>query len=199
EAKKRERDRTKTAHSTALKGLEQKLRSHAAEKIKKNPLYRVPVYTIDHIERDLASTIKPGFIALTPEEQASKLILLKQEALPDIQGTLAITLKLESLRAPAEPLLSKMITPTKAIEELLKDSALQLWVKQGIGHHRDKRDTCAFCQQDLPHDIWQVLDEHFSKESGDLETALDAAIASVMDEIKSIAGLITFTGAQFYA
>src|SRR5690606_20864494 len=53
--------------------------------------------------------------------------------------------------------------------------------------------------QDLPHDIWQVLDEHFSKESGDLETALDAAIASVMDEIKSIAGLITFTGAQFYA
>lgn len=196
EAKKKERDRTKSAHSTALNGLEQKLRSHAAEKIKKNPLYGVPVYTIDHIKRDIASTSKPGFNALTPEEQASKLTLLKQEALPDIEGALAITLKLESLKAAAEPLLSKAIMPTKAIEELLKNSALQLWVKQGIGHHRGKRDTCAFCRQDLPHDIWQVLDEHFSKESDDLETALDAAIASVTDEIKSIAGLNTFTGAH---
>ncbi|MBH2067568.1 MAG: AAA family ATPase, partial [Burkholderiales bacterium] len=119
--------------------------------------------------------------------------------LPEITGNLAITLKLESLKATAEPLLSKVITPTKAIEELLKDNALQLWVKQGMGIHRDKRSTCAFCRQDLPHDIWQVLDEHFSKESGDLETALDDAITSVTAEIDTIAGINTFTGAQFYA
>lgn len=199
EAKKKERDRTKTAHSTALNDFEGKLRLHAAEKIKKNPQYRVPVYTIEHIRRDIASTRKPGFVALTAEEQADKLTLLKQEALPDITGTLDITLKLESLKSAAEPHLSKTITPTKAIEELLKDSALQLWVKQGIGHHRDKRHTCAFCQQDLPHDVWKVLDEHFSKESGDLEMALNAAIASVTIEINSIARLNTFKGTQFYA
>lgn len=136
---------------------------------------------------------------MSTEEQAGKLNLLKQEALPDITGTLAITLKLVPLAATAELLLSKTITPTKAIEELLKDSALQLWVKQGMGHHRDKRSTCAFCRQDLPHDIWQVLDEHFSKESVELETALDAAITCVADEIRTVAGLNTFTGAQFYA
>lgn len=117
---------------------------------------------------------------------------------PDITDTLVVALKLESLTATAEPLLSKTITPTKAIEELLKDSALQLWVKQGMAHHRAKRDTCAFCRQDLPHDIWQILDEHFSKESGDLETSLDAAITSVTAEIGTIAGLNIFTGAQFY-
>ncbi|WP_448166255.1 AAA family ATPase [Burkholderia ambifaria] len=199
EAARKERDRTKSAHTTASSSLEDKLRSHAAEKIKKNRQYGIPVYNIDHIKRDIASTKKPGFVALATEEQATKLNLLKQEALPDITGTLTVTLKLESLTATAEPLLSKTITPTKAIEELLKDSALQLWVKQGMGHHRDKRDTCAFCRQDLPHDIWQVLDEHFSKESGDLETALDAAITSVMTEIGTITGLNTFTGAQFYA
>lgn len=124
--------------------------------------------------------------------------MLKQEALPDITDTLAVTLKLNTLTATAEPLLSKTITPTKAIEELLKDSALQLWVKQGIGHHREKRDTCAFCRQKLPHDIWQVLDEHFSKESGDLEAALDAAITSVTNEIGAIGGLNTFKESQFY-
>ncbi len=199
EAKRKERDRTTSAHTTASSSLESKLRSHAAEKIKKNRQYGTAVYNIDHIKRDIASTKTPGFVALTTEGQASKLNLLKQEALPDITGTLAITLKLESLKATAEPLLSKTIAPTKAIEELLKDSALQLWVKQGMGHHRDKRSTCAFCRQDLPHDIWQVLDEHFSKESGDLEAALDVVITLVTDEIGSIAGLNTFAGAQFYA
>lgn len=199
EAKRKERERTKSAHTAASNGLDEKLRTHAAEKIKKNRQYGSAVYNIDHIRRDIASTKKPGFAALATEEQAGKLTLLKQEALPDITGTLAITLKLVSLTATAEPLLSKAITPTKAIEELLKDSALQLWVKQGMGHHREKRDTCAFCRQDLPHDIWQVLDEHFSKESGDLETALDAAITLVTNEIGTIAEHNSFTGVQFYA
>lgn len=199
EAKRKERDRTKFAYATASNGLDEKLRTHAADKIKKNRQYGSAVYNIDHIRRDIASTKKPGFTALASEQQADKLTLLKQEALPDITGALAITLKLESLTAAAEPLLSKAITPTKAIEELLKDSALQLWVKQGMGHHREKRRTCAFCRQDLPHDIWQVLDEHFSKESGDLEVALDSVITSVTNEIGAIAEHNNFTGAQFYA
>lgn len=199
ETKRKERDRTKSAYTSASTGLDEKLRTHAAEKIKKNRQYGSPVYNIEHIKRDIIATKKPGFVALTPEEQAGKLTLLKQEALSDITSTLAITLKLESLTAAAEPLLSKTITPTKAIEELLKDSALQLWVKQGMGHHREKRDTCAFCRQDLPHDIWQVLDEHFSKESADLETELDAAITSVTNEIDTVAEHNSLAGAQFYA
>lgn len=199
EAKKKESDRTKSAHTAASRDLEEKLRVHANDKIKKNRQYGSAVYNIGHIKSDIASTKKAGFVPLTTEQQADKLSLLNQEALPDITGTLVVTLKLESLTATVEPLLSKTITPTKAIEELLKDSALQLWVKQGMGHHRDKRDTCAFCRQDLPHAIWQVLDEHFSKESGDLETSLDAALASVTNEIGTTAGLNTFTGAQFYA
>ncbi len=199
EAKRKERERTKSAHTTASNGLDEKLRSYAADKIKKNREYGSAVYNIDHIRRDIGATKKPSFAALAAEEQASKLALLKQEALPDITGKLVITLNFESLIAIAEPLLSKTITPTKGIEELLKDSALQLWVKHGMGHHRAKRDSCAFCRQDLPHDIWQVLDEHFSKESGDLETALDAAITSVTNEIGTIAEHNSFTGVQFYA
>jgi wobble nucleotide-excising tRNase len=199
ECKKKDRDRTKSSYTTASNGLDEKLRSHAAEKIKKNPNFRSPVYNIEHIRRDIAATGKPSFVALTTEEQAGRIKLLKQEALPDITDTLAVTLQMDLLTSTAEPLLSKKITPTKAIEELLKDSALQLWVKQGIGHHREKRSACAFCRQDLPHDIWQVLDEHFSKESGDLETSLDSAVTSVTNEIATIAGLIPFTGSQFYA
>ncbi|MBH2072178.1 MAG: AAA family ATPase, partial [Burkholderiales bacterium] len=81
EAKRKERDRTKSAQTTASTTLEGKLRSHAAEKIKKNRQYGTAVYNIDHIKRDIASTKWPGFVALTTEEQASRLNLLNQEAL----------------------------------------------------------------------------------------------------------------------
>ncbi|MDT8908101.1 AAA family ATPase [Pseudomonas fluorescens] len=198
EAKRKERDRTKTDHSTAFTALEGKLRSHAADKIKKNLQYGVPVYNIDHIRRDIAATKKAEFVPLTLQEQAGKISLLKQEALPDITDTLAITLQLDSLKGQAEPILSKVITPTKPIQELLNDGVLQLWVKQGIAHHRDKREACAFCRQSLPHDIWQRLDEHFSKESGDLETDLDNTITSVNDELAAVAKFNSLKGEQFY-
>lgn len=199
EARKKERDRTKASHSTAQSALEGKLRSHAAEKIKKNLQYGVPVYNIENIKRDIATTQKSGFAPLTLQEQAGKLALLKQEALPDITSTLAIALNYDSLKSQADPLLSKEITPTKPIQELLNDSVLQLWVKQGITHHRDKRDVCAFCRQSLPDDIWQVLDEHFSKESGDLETDLENVITAVKGEIAALAGLVTLRSDDLYA
>ena len=198
EATRKERDRTKTEHSTAFTALEGKLRSHAADKIKKNLQYGVPVYNIDHIRRDIAAFRKVEFVPLTLQEQAGKLALLKQEALPDITDTLAIALQLDSLKGQAEPILSKVITPTRPIQELLNDSVLQLWVKQGIAHHRDKREVCAFCRQSLPHEIWQRLDEHFSKESGDLETALDNAITSINGEIAAVAGFVSLRSDQFY-
>ncbi|HFQ7114139.1 TPA: AAA family ATPase [Pseudomonas aeruginosa] len=198
ETRKKERDRTRTSHSAAQTTLEGKLRSHAADKIKKNLQYGVPVYNIENIRRDIAATKESGFSPLTISEQAAKLALLKQEALPDITTKVAITLKYESLKSQAEPLLSKVITPTKPIQELLNDSLLQLWVKQGITYHRDKREVCAFCRQSLPHDIWKVLDEHFSKESGDLESSLESVIVAVKDEISALAGFTTLKSDAFY-
>ncbi len=198
ELKRKEQDRTKSNHKTASDGLEDKLRSHANDKIKKNREYGTAVYNIDSIKKDIGATKKAGFKVLGTEEQASKLSLLKQEALPDISESVSINLKIDSLKKTAENLLSRTIKPTQPIQELLSDSVLQLWVKQGIPLHKEKRDTCAFCRQALPHDIWQILDSHFSKESFDLESEIDSCLTSVKSEIKAIPNFITLTGDKFY-
>ena len=199
ETKKKERDRTKGNHKNASTSLEDKLRSHANDKIKQNRTYGSAVYNIDSIKKDIAAVKKAGFAPLTTEEQAAKVNLLKQEALPDITDTVSISLKIDSIKTTAQELLSRSIKPTQAIQELLNETALQAWVKQGIPLHKDKRDTCAFCRQDLPHDIWQVLDSHFSKESSDLESSIDSCLTSVSSEIQAIAGFLTLTGDKFYA
>lgn len=126
EGKKKERDLTKGHLNTASESLEGKLRTHANEKIKKNREYGKSVYNIDGIKADIAATKKAGFKPLIAEEQATKLLLLKQEALLDITSSISISLKIEDLRQAAEVLLSKSITPTQPIQELLNDSVLQL-------------------------------------------------------------------------
>ncbi|MGA3952739.1 AAA family ATPase [Ralstonia nicotianae] len=199
DAKKKERDRTKNNHKNASDALEGKLRSHANDKIKQNRTYGPAVYNIESIKKDIGTVKKAGFTPLTTDEQATKVNLLKQEALPDITDTVSISLKIDSIKAVAEELLSKSIKPTQAIQELLNETAIQAWVKQGIPLHKDKRVTCAFCRQDLPHDIWQVLDSHFSKESSDLESSIDSCLTSVNGEIQAIAGFLTLTGDKFYA
>ncbi len=199
DAKRRERDRTKNNHKNAFDALEGKLRSHANDKIKQNRTYGPAVYNIDSIKRDIGAVKKAGFKSLTTDEQATKVNLLKQEALPDITDTVTISLKIDSIKTIAQELLSRSIKPTQAIQELLNETALQAWVKQGIPLHKDKRDTCAFCRQNLPHDVWQVLDSHFSKESSDLESSIDSCLTSVKSEIQAIAGFLTLTGDKFYA
>jgi wobble nucleotide-excising tRNase len=199
ERKKREQNLAARNHTSAFESLEGKLRSHASDKIKKNREYGNPVYTIDSIRRDIAATKQPGFKPLSAEEQAAKLALIKQEALPDIAISVCINLKIEKIQQTVEALLSKSIAPTQPIQELLNDSVLQLWVKQGIPLHNDKRDACAFCRQNLPSNIWQVLDAHFNKESSDLESAVDSCLTLIAAEINAIPEFVSLTGASFYA
>lgn len=198
-AKRKERDRSKNNHKNAFDALEDKLRSHANNNIKQNRTYGPAVYNIDSIRRDIGAVKKAGFKSLTTDEQATKVNLLKQEELPDITDTVSISLKIDSIKTVAQELLSRSIKPTQAIQELLNETALQAWVKQGIPLHKDKRDTCAFCRQSLPHDIWQVLDSHFSEESSNLESSIDSCLTSVNSEIQAIAGFLTLTGDRFYA
>lgn len=198
EIKKKERDRTKGNHRNSLDALEGKLRTHANDNIKQNRAYGPAVYNIDSIKKDITAIKKAGFKPLTTEEQAAKVNLLKQDALPDITETVSISLGFNSIKKVAEELLSRSIKPTQAIQELLNESALQAWVKEGIPLHRDKRGTCAFCRQDLPHDIWQILDSHFSKESSDLELSIDSCLTSINREVQTISGFLPLTGDKFY-
>lgn len=199
DAKKKEKDRAANNHKTALNALEGKLRSHANNRIKQNRTYGHAGYNIESIKRDIIAVKKVEFTPLTTEEQAAKVNLLRQDALPDITDTVSISLKIESIRKEAEELLSRSIKPTQAIQELLNETALQAWVKQGIPLHKDKRDTCAFCRQNLPHDIWQILGSHFSQESSDLELSIDVCLTSITREAQATSSFLTLTDDMFYA
>jgi len=199
ELKRKEQERTKIEWENARNALDDKLRNHANNEIKQNREYGLPVYNIEHIKKDINTTKKSDFKPLNTTEKETKLTLLKQEALLNISESVSIKLKIDDIKKIAEELLSRTISPTQPIQELLNDSVLQLWVKEGIPLHKNKRDTCAFCRQNLPHDIWQILDSHFSKESSDLESEIDSCLISVKSEINAIPDFVALTGERFYS
>ncbi|MDC9597777.1 AAA family ATPase [Xenorhabdus anantnagensis] len=198
EIKRLEQDRAKENYKKGDDALTDKLRTHA-KFLKENKDYVPAAYTIRNIQSDIEKTNKPNFKKLSQEESKVKADLLKQEVLPEITDKVSIKLKLNSLFNTVEELLQRTIKPTQAIQELLDDSILQLWVKEGMPLHRDKHDTCAFCRQTLPHDIWQILDSHFSKESIELESEINLSIASVDSEIRRIPTFLSLTSDKFYS
>ena len=70
---------------------------------------------------------------------------VKEEPKPDIELVPLSKPQFEKYKNQTHELLSTQIKPSQTISELINDSLLQEWVRQGIEKHRDKRETCAFC------------------------------------------------------
>jgi wobble nucleotide-excising tRNase len=174
------------------------LRNKARE-LKQSPdVYGDVNYDIRKIEVDLSSVQKKKIPALTQEEEDKLRQLLKQDSLPEIKQSPEPDLKLEGLRKAANALVTKEIKPSKPIQDLLDDALLQTWAKQGIPLHQEKRTTCGFCGNPLPDDLWEKLDQHFSKESKDLDEALTDLLGKVEAEDRRAQSLLSVKKDNFY-
>ena len=191
-----------SAATTAEGDLRAKLTNKATQPptgIKHNPLYKDPNYNTPKILADIAKIKSERIAILSEKDRREKEVLLNATALLDIEQKVEFAPRLSTLLSSGATLLSKRIAPAEPIQELLDDAALQLWVKDGISHHKGKRDKCGFCGQTLPASLWKKLDEHFSKESSDLEIALRDQISAVETERENLNSIFTVDVEAFYA
>ena len=89
-------------------------------------------------------------------------------------------------------LLKKHIKPSEPISELVNNSILQEWVRQGINKHKGLRNTCGFCGNPIDETLWDKLDAHFSKESEELRKEIKLKI-----EKKDLRMKAVYEGFQF--
>jgi len=195
--KRAEMQSRQEARDKAEKNLKGKL-TDKARKIKQNHQHDDVNYDIRKINRDIKAIAERSMAVLTEDEQKERKAVLGESSLPDIENPLSFAPLLVTLRETARELLSRKITPSKPIKELLDDAVLQAWVKDGIPHHQDKRETCGFCGQKLPDDLWTKLDEHFSKESGELESAIKTHIQTLIVEKRALQTIVIVGTKDFY-
>jgi wobble nucleotide-excising tRNase len=197
--KRNEMDRCTEIHKITSEALESKLRSHANYQIKNNRDYGFSSYNIKSIKDDIAVVKQLGTKPLTADEASKNYQLLKQDQMFSIDQPVQINLQFDSISLMAEELLARSLKPTKEIQELLNDATLQAWVKLGIPLHKKKRETCAFCFQDLPTNIWETLGAHFNQEFLELESSIGECIAELNSEIQDVPNVLELNVDQFHA
>lgn len=184
--------------SDAREALDEILRRQANDVIKKDRAFGHAGYNIESIKADIAFVTSNKVEVLTEADRANSVALLKEEALPEIRFSATFGSKLDALFDEAKPLILTGIEPTKPLQDLLNDSSLESWAREGIEHHKGKRDDCAFCRQKLPANIWQTLADHFNQASEALGAAIDACAEKIRVEQQNVAWMPVLEVGQFY-
>ena len=157
-----------------------------------------PNYTITKIKEDVETVRLDGVIPLEDKAVRVREAILREVALDDIDQVLAFSPRADLIFEEVRLLVTKELTPTEPIEELLADADLQSWVKAGIAHHRDRRETCAFCTGRIPDTLWQRLDAHFNQDSESLCAELRKAIVAVEREVATAKKVFSTAEGDFY-
>ncbi|MCG8569933.1 MAG: AAA family ATPase, partial [Spirochaetes bacterium] len=156
-------------------------------------------YTIKKIKADIEEITKNNIQLLDQKEAQSKKDLLKEESKENISPMHKYGASFSTLYGKTGQLFDREIKPTKSIQELLDNHLLQEWVRVGIEHHKNKMTKCAFCGAMLSKNLWDKLDDHFSKESKILRQDLETLIENVKAEKESVKNFNVISEEKFYS
>jgi len=186
-------------------GLESKLKSKANDKIKVDSNLFLPTtakktYNINDIQGDI-ETVQDDLESyiFNKNQVEEKKKLLSEKSQPSIEKVAETKPNFEKCYPQAKELLSRQIKPNKPITDLINDSLLQEWVRQGIDKHKGKREKCGFCGGVLPPDLWEKLDAHFSKESEDLRKEIETQIQSLEKAKQNLYDFLKLKKDSFYS
>lgn len=166
----------KRQYDENLNDLNNKLRAKAVEIKNEASIYNFPTYQINSIKKDIG--LEPSILNQNQIDEYRKL--LKEEAKKSIGTIKAAKPTFSKYYELTTELLSKEIKPSKSITDLINNHILQEWVRQGMEMHKSIRNTCGFCGNTLPEDIWLKLDSHFNKESEDLRKQVQDQIENLI-------------------
>lgn len=139
-------------------------------------------YSIIKLKSDISIIRKSGFSPISNEKQNELLQLLKEQTKSIIPELPKIKFSFATLSDMTKELVSRKVGASEKIEELVRDTVLNRWVKDGRSLHKGKRIVCAFCGNQISEDRWRELDEHFDEESDKLEKEIDCLIEKIKQE-----------------
>ncbi|WP_026947131.1 AAA family ATPase [Algoriphagus marincola] len=155
-------------------------------------------YNISKLKDEIGIVNQPTFTPLTDTQVIEKDTLLKERVNQDIRPLLKHTIDIPNISSKAEELITKPISSSDKIAQLVKNAVLNRWVKEGRQHHKDKLDKCAFCGSEITEDRWKELDSHFDEESEKLEKEIDALHIEIQQQIAALNNCLSINKAVFY-
>ncbi|MDP3680459.1 MAG: AAA family ATPase [Flavobacterium sp.] len=156
-------------------------------------------YTKAKLISDIELVLEATFQPLTDDEVTQKSNFLNERANPDIPAIAKPNIDLKTFNTKAKDLVTKSISNSNKIEQLLKDAILNRWVKEGRLIHKDKLEQCSFCGNDISEERWKELDSHFDEESEKLEKEIDVFIIEIETLIRNVDTQLQINKNEFYS
>lgn len=100
---------------------------------------------------------------------------LSNEQKPPIDEVDFATVDLSELKDKVAMLLQRQATTGQKIQKLLENKPISDWVETGKKLHEGKTE-CEFCGNTLPSDLFEKLNEHFSKDYEQLKLDIEALL-----------------------
>ena len=154
-------------------------------------------YTITKLYQDIASVQESTFNALTDDQIAENKTIITQKELDNPPEVSAYTLNFTSLIQSIAEILKTIVGDSKKIEELVNNSALNIWVQTGHQLHSD-RTTCAFCSNEISENRREELRNHFDLETQNLRNRISKGIEHLTSLLNGENFKISFDVNHYY-
>lgn len=200
---RKEYSKYKDEYKKAFDALEKQLSDKATDRkigIKYKPEhYGDQNYNVTKLKNDIEEVLKPSYQPPTDDQLSNYEKLIAEKILQPVSPFHHINLQFGNLENEAEALVTKKISESDKIEELVKDAVLNRWVSEGRSHHKGKREACGFCGGTITTERWEKLEKHFDEESSKLEKDLDALIEKIEAEKNSASSALSINNVLFYS
>ena len=167
--------------------------------IKYNTLYSDPTYDKTKLERDISLVIKPEYTKLSSnqiKDYTNTIQEIKKENI--IAEKDSFNCIFDEICNEATSLLSEKIEDRNKIKELIDNPELNTWVRSGVSLHKNIRNKCAFCDNNIEDERWIELNEHFDNDSEKLKEKIIYQIKKIEAEIKSTLPSLDIKKDEFY-
>jgi len=193
----------KVKYEQAIELLEAKLKKKATD----NPSgirYQVDKYgdqnySIAKLKRAIDIVLKDNYTSLPEVKLESNLLLVKETVKESIDAILDLEFSFADISNRVKGLVERPISKAGKIDELLKDAIRNKWVGDGYKLHHQKLDTCLFCDNPIKENRWQELEDHFDKQSEELEIEINKVHVEITRESTIINSSLGINKIQFYS
>lgn len=155
-------------------------------------------YNKTKLEGDISIVLKENFKPISNDCQESLLKLLSEKSNAVIAPLTIPKFSFNNIVVEAKEFIIKPISESGKIEQLVKDSILNKWVKEGKQLHENKLKDCAFCGNELSSERWATLEKHFDEESEKLSNNIEQLITKIDGEINLSTKVLEIKNELFY-